>query len=404
MFSKKFSSKEGITLIALVVTIVVLIILATISINAVLGQNGIIGKAKQAKESYEKSVKAEDTAMQELLNEMAQYDTDNSGSGGETTKPAEGITVTVGGQTETITKDNVADCLGKVVTNYVPTTSSVTIGSTTYNVSTKYRLYYVDFEGKYGEKNGVYLKADCTSNNYTLPVTDTTASTEDNIKIKALNPLLYNQTGVTSPTASQENMKAVTWLTNTSNWDSLKTGSSLANKVNYVVGAPSVEMMFDSYNTKYGLTNGTMNTGKLTADTPRVKLFYQYPTTINANGANLGYEVGPQSSSSAKNGYYYWTSDYSVKKDSTIDSMYYPGSGKYYWLSSPSATTATGVLYVPFGYKKSQGDDNNADISLAFYVPSTSSDGGFVTSGTYTNTYALCPLVSLQSSVSLQLQ
>ena len=82
---KKIRRENGITLIALVVTIVVLIILATVSINAVLGQNGIIGKAKQAKESYEKSVKAEDTAMQKLLNEMAQFDTDNSGSGGGTT-------------------------------------------------------------------------------------------------------------------------------------------------------------------------------------------------------------------------------------------------------------------------------------------------------------------------------
>ena len=27
--------------------------------------------------------------------------------------------------------------------------------------SNNYRLYYVDFDGKYGEKNGVYLKADC---------------------------------------------------------------------------------------------------------------------------------------------------------------------------------------------------------------------------------------------------
>ena len=70
---KRIQENKGITLIALVVTIVVLIILATVSINAVLGQNGIIGKAKQAKESYEKSAKAEDTAMQELLNEMAQY-------------------------------------------------------------------------------------------------------------------------------------------------------------------------------------------------------------------------------------------------------------------------------------------------------------------------------------------
>ena len=75
----KYSNKNsGITLIVLVVTIVVLIVLATVSINAVLGQNGIIGKAKQAKESYEKSVKAEDTAMQKLLNEMAQYNAGGS--------------------------------------------------------------------------------------------------------------------------------------------------------------------------------------------------------------------------------------------------------------------------------------------------------------------------------------
>ena len=43
----KNKSEKGITLIALVVTIVVLIILASISINAVLGQGGIIEKANK---------------------------------------------------------------------------------------------------------------------------------------------------------------------------------------------------------------------------------------------------------------------------------------------------------------------------------------------------------------------
>ena len=84
---KRILENKGITLIALVVTIVVLIILATVSINAVLGQNGIIGKAKQAKESYEKSVKAEDTAMQKLLNEMAQYNEGSSSDDGKVTLP-----------------------------------------------------------------------------------------------------------------------------------------------------------------------------------------------------------------------------------------------------------------------------------------------------------------------------
>ena len=46
---------NGITLIALVVTIIVLIILAGISINLILGDNGIITKAQEAKQAQEKA-------------------------------------------------------------------------------------------------------------------------------------------------------------------------------------------------------------------------------------------------------------------------------------------------------------------------------------------------------------
>ena len=42
-------NNKGITLVALVVTIIVLIILAGISINLLLGDNGIITKAQDAK-------------------------------------------------------------------------------------------------------------------------------------------------------------------------------------------------------------------------------------------------------------------------------------------------------------------------------------------------------------------
>lgn len=44
---------KGITMVALVVTIIVLIILAGISINMIVGENGIITMAKQAKENTE---------------------------------------------------------------------------------------------------------------------------------------------------------------------------------------------------------------------------------------------------------------------------------------------------------------------------------------------------------------
>ena len=46
---KKFKSQKGVTLVALIVTIIVLIILAGISINLLLGENGLITKAQEAK-------------------------------------------------------------------------------------------------------------------------------------------------------------------------------------------------------------------------------------------------------------------------------------------------------------------------------------------------------------------
>lgn len=54
---------KGITLIALVVTIIVLIILAGVSVNLVLGQNGIITKAKEAKKEHEKEAIKEKVSL-----------------------------------------------------------------------------------------------------------------------------------------------------------------------------------------------------------------------------------------------------------------------------------------------------------------------------------------------------
>ena len=51
----KTKEMKGITLIALVITIVVLLILAGVSISLLLGDNGIITKAKEAQDSYSKS-------------------------------------------------------------------------------------------------------------------------------------------------------------------------------------------------------------------------------------------------------------------------------------------------------------------------------------------------------------
>ena len=75
-------NSRGITLIALVVTIIVLIILAGVSINLVLGDNGIITKAKQAKTETEQAKLNEEIAMNEL---MEQWEDIAGGNGGTTT-------------------------------------------------------------------------------------------------------------------------------------------------------------------------------------------------------------------------------------------------------------------------------------------------------------------------------
>ena len=51
---------KGITLIALVITIIVLLILAGVSISAVMGENGIATKAKEASEATKKAQKEEE--------------------------------------------------------------------------------------------------------------------------------------------------------------------------------------------------------------------------------------------------------------------------------------------------------------------------------------------------------
>ena len=69
-------NKKGITLVALVVTIVVLLILAGVSINLVLGNNGIIAKAKEAEtksaEARENDLKGMNALTEEMNNALGE--------------------------------------------------------------------------------------------------------------------------------------------------------------------------------------------------------------------------------------------------------------------------------------------------------------------------------------------
>ena len=78
-------NNKGITLVALVVTIVVLLILAGVSINLVLGDNGIIAKAQEAKTKQAEASENDLKGMNGLVSEMEGALAGNGGAGGSGT-------------------------------------------------------------------------------------------------------------------------------------------------------------------------------------------------------------------------------------------------------------------------------------------------------------------------------
>ena len=65
----KMKSDKAITLVALIITIIVLLILAGVTLNMVLGDNGLINKAQSSVDKYKESAENE----QKLLNEIEEY-------------------------------------------------------------------------------------------------------------------------------------------------------------------------------------------------------------------------------------------------------------------------------------------------------------------------------------------
>ena len=84
---KKMKIKQGnsgITLIALVITVIVLIILAGVTISMVVGDDGIITKAKEASQNMSNATSEEKELLQNMLNTMNEIE---SGIGGEIDPP-----------------------------------------------------------------------------------------------------------------------------------------------------------------------------------------------------------------------------------------------------------------------------------------------------------------------------
>ena len=221
---------------------------------------------------------------------------------------------------------NYEDYYGKKVTNY-------TAGGKTY------RIFYIDTEGKFGDKNTVYLKADWTANDTSLSdYTNYTPSGTDLTTYKKLNPSWAAKRG-SSTSSWNENEHAAAWLCSPSKW----TTYCDTSKANYAIGSPTAEMYVASYN-QVSHTTGNYKLGA----TYRATSYPGYIYTLN----------GKQSTISNSD---YWTGN------DTLDyynSMYCGKNGApgsyYWWLASPSAYTSDGVCLVS-GYAAylSNGDSSN---------------------------------------------
>ena len=242
----KQTNNKGITLVALVITIIVLLILAAVGIGAIAGPEGLIAKAKQAAEGYNDAAQDEVQTINELLNMIE----------GEKTSPQEGIT-------STEIANNPEEYYGAYV-DYTPQ-NSAPVG---------WRIFYADSEN-------IYLIADdYVPNTYAPNAADGTAPNKGNTEYRislvdivdnnaymGTVDILQEDAKVTKWishankfTTTNDNMKATAYLLDTSIWSGFKDSN---NKVEYVIGGPTLELFIASYNDihetdiNYEITNET---------------------------------------------------------------------------------------------------------------------------------------------------
>ena len=360
-------TQKGITLIALVITIIVLLILAGVSIAMLTGQNGILTQAQNAKKTTENKSAEEKVKLAVMSartrSETASLELDKlkeeiANQGGTATNNEFPLSVTIDGKTFTVANTGVVTT-GSLTTNPNPPASTDTLKASEIAAKAdKTKIYGATVTGYtlpsgtttdvkwkifYADNSNIYLIADNYVERANLPnSTDGTTATANKpndgdrsyaraayfskilgdyagssriaeSKLKALNNDYFNKKGYTS---ANNNMKSVAYMMDTTAWNSKFRDTS---KAEYVIGGPTVELLFKSYNEKYNLKN-------------------QYQAQALST---TGYQIRKTSSDS-------W-SNYADSMLTTSDSLYVitkQTDAHAYWLASPSAASTDCVMYV----------------------------------------------------------
>ena len=371
---ESFKEKKGITLIALVITIIVLLILAGVSIAMLTGQNGILTQAQNAKTTTENKSAEEKVKLAVMAartrSETAALEPDKlkeeiANQGGTATNNEFPVNVTMDGKSFTVTNTGVVTATGSSTTNPNPPASTDTLKASDIAGKTdKTKIYGATVTGYtlpsgtttdvkwkifYADNSNIYLIADNYVERANLPnsTNGTTATANkpndgstscaraayfSNIledykdgssritenRLKALNNDYFNTKGYTS---TNSNMKSVAYMMDTTAWNSKFRDT---NKAEYVIGGPTVELLFKSYNEKY-------------------KTAYESQAVESSDKSNTGYQIRKTSSDS-------W-SNYVNSMLKTSDSLYVitkQTDAYAYWLASPSASNTSYVMFVIF--------------------------------------------------------
>ena len=294
----KKTRQSGITLVALVVTIVVLLILAGVSISLVLGQNGLIANAKEAREKTKNATDEESQLVNGTIPDYIAEQVNETNASG-------------------ITKDD----YGKVVTNYKD-------GHT-------WEIFYAD-------NTNVYLITRDNVGSQTLhdKITgyngtgDFDGSANFKTKYPAIQAGWLNKTytpaasgaGTVNYTSTKLNMKATEYLLDSSVWNT----TYKTEKADWAIGAPTLEMLVASYNKKY--------TDKAVTITAPTGNGYKYNDTLYNNNSlpsSDSVTSGTAQSNIYNHGYYYWLACPSSSSNDNIRNVYYTaafvGNGDFYF-------------------------------------------------------------------------
>ena len=306
--------KNGITLVALIITIIVLLILAGVSLSFVFN-GGILDKSQQAVNEYQNAANNEseileyiDSTLEQKINEI------NSGYGGgsDSSGIQVGDIVTAG---DIAKVEDKSEIYGAEVKGY-DCENNAGVES--------WKLFYADNENVYLIASNYIHKDYCpdgigetpitdNGNGYKLSMNDVIndyngASDIKDESLQNLNSNYFSKYG--SENSSNNNMKAVAYMLDTSEevW-----GKFAGEKAKYAIGGPTIELLFKSYNEKYNTKNkyqaqATSATGyKISADGGN-----SFDTYITISGYYLNKEDDLYVINERDRAYYMWLASPSI--------------------------------------------------------------------------------------------